>query len=65
MYKKNTLKTILSGLIGLGAITNHFASDLNNASGTSIPNTEAWVLENGFSIESRMCDLICNLIFLN
>ena len=50
MYKKNTLKAIRSGLIGLGVITNDFASDLNNTSGTAIPNIKAWVLENGFSI---------------
>jgi len=27
------------------------------------PITGAWVLENGFSIEARMYDLICNLLF--
>ena len=62
MYKKNTLKTIRSGLIDLGVITNDFASDLNNTSGTAIPNIKAWVLENGFSIGTRGWDLICNLI---
>jgi len=31
-----------------------------NFSTTSIPNTGAWVLENGFSIESWGWDLICN-----
>jgi hypothetical protein len=32
--------------------------------GTSSPNTGAWVLENGFSIETGGWDLICNLNFI-
>jgi len=31
-----------------------------NFSTTSIPNTGAWVLENGFSTETGGWDLICN-----
>ena len=36
MYQKNTMKKIRWGLIGLGAIANDFASDLNRVSGTVI-----------------------------
>ncbi|MDC0132007.1 thrombospondin type 3 repeat-containing protein, partial [Flavobacteriaceae bacterium] len=34
-------------------------------SSTPIPNTGAWVLENGFSIESWGWDLICNSFFIS
>jgi predicted dehydrogenase len=36
MYQKNTMKTIRWGIIGLGAIANDFASDLNRVSNTVI-----------------------------
>lgn len=36
MYQKNTMKTIRWGIMGLGAIANDFASDLNKVSGTVI-----------------------------
>ena len=52
-------------------VTKHIGKDVDydivfkswNFSGIPITNTGAWLLENGFSIEARMCDLICNLLF--